>query len=770
MKRLLLLFLLAASPTLAQEGLSIRTLSPDQIVYDILELGNNTPPVAWNSAAFNTAGVVPFIGFDNTTGFACTVKWIWKRPPLAKAYLSFNCADTDDEQGEGLTNDSAAWFSGAGSDRVDVRFRPDTLRAFDSSLRAIGANLQPVYRDGTYPNGVFDGTQNFNTSVVRVVNAGASWQIFLTFDLPDTIAPHTLGLCNIAVQDKDSGTAITTRMMRGTSSNSLLAIQDYAFCRFSNSILPAPPPDTVAPTVGTPTFSLVTQNSMRVTSTVSEPASCVVRYGIGSPTTALPAVSSIGGACVADLSNLQASTTYVATVTATDPSGNSTASAQGSQASAAPACTLYAGPTAAGDGKGSNLANRGTVAAMLTASSAGTIICLDDGTYTGAAAMIAPGTNKSGTSGNPITVRAINDGLVTIDGQGARRPIALINNNDWFVIEGMNAKDSSAAVVAAANGSSNNIFRRIAAWDAPGTAADNYMIYQASGIGTNNNLFEDVAGWGKARKIFDTSDRAANTTVRRAFAIWQESARTGPKMAYTNTYDTTGAVYENVIGMWNQQAGDPTEPYGLFAQDAMQLAYQPSYCANSKYLGAIGLIRSGHSVSNSMLGGAFGSRSVNCTLFKDMVLYNDPGTHTALRAFQMQLFDGGSAGLAVCVPDCDRQLNAATTVGWTVADSINVTANGWTVTNKNNYATIAAMNSATANPFQTAAGTGARVCFRYENGVLTSTKLWPWPMDARINAALTASGRSVATYFTGTNTLTQYIESVFGTIPAGCKA
>src|SRR5262249_57211154 len=79
--------------------------------------------------------------------------------------------------------------------------------------------------------------------------------------------------------------------------------------------------------------------------------------------------------------------------------------------------------------------------------------------------------------------------------------------------------------------------------------------------------------------------------------------------------------------------------------------------------------------------------------------------------------------------------------------------------------------------FQATAGTGARTCYRYINGVLqdgtggtTATPLWPWPMDARIRSALSKSGRNPDAIFGGAgNSVTQQMEALFGTIPAQCR-
>ena len=60
--------------------------------------------------------------------------------------------------------------------------------------------------------------------------------------------------------------------------------------------------------------------------------------------------------------------------------------------------------------------------------------------------MIFPPENLSGSLDAPITVRALNDGKVLINGEGSGVPIRLYHNS-WFVIEGVNACCSKEDVV-----------------------------------------------------------------------------------------------------------------------------------------------------------------------------------------------------------------------------------------------------------------------------------------------------------------------------------
>jgi hypothetical protein len=80
----------------------------------------------------------------------------------------------------------------------------------------------------------------------------------------------------------------------------------------------------------------------------------------------------------------------------------------------------------------------GQLRAAVTAARAGDVLCLADGTYTEA---IQPTTD--GTAGAPITVRALNDGAVTIDGGGARVPLLIYRN--WWIVEGLVLRNGAVA-------------------------------------------------------------------------------------------------------------------------------------------------------------------------------------------------------------------------------------------------------------------------------------------------------------------------------------
>jgi hypothetical protein len=113
----------------------------------------------------------------------------------------------------------------------------------------------------------------------------------------------------------------------------------------------------------------------------------------------------------------------------------------------AAAATYYASPTGGGDGRSRATPIR--IADFWPAARPGDTLLLLDGKYTGPDSMIDPPRGLRGEPGRPITVKALNDGKVQIDGEGKHIP-AQLYFNDHFVLEGFNAHYGSPQVVGIA--------------------------------------------------------------------------------------------------------------------------------------------------------------------------------------------------------------------------------------------------------------------------------------------------------------------------------
>src|SRR5262245_48539427 len=99
---------------------------------------------------------------------------------------------------------------------------------------------------------------------------------------------------------------------------------------------------------------------------------------------------------------------------------------------AQPACTHYASPAGGGNGLSQNSPFR--IADFWGVARPGATLCLLDGVYQGAANMIKPPAGFNGNSRARITVIALHDGAVLINGRYSNAPLVLSGNN-WLDIE-----------------------------------------------------------------------------------------------------------------------------------------------------------------------------------------------------------------------------------------------------------------------------------------------------------------------------------------------
>jgi hypothetical protein len=366
--------------------------------------------------------------------------------------------------------------------------------------------------------------------------------------------------------------------------------------------------------------------------------------------------------------------------------------------------------------------------------------------------MIDPPDNLSGRAGSPITVRALNDGKVTINGQGRSRPVLLILN-DYFVLEGFNAHSSSEAVVTIYK-SEHNVVRRVAAWD----AYDGNNAIVSTG-GSEYTLFEDVAAWGIGRKVFNASQGGNYVTCRRCWGRWEGSHFIGPKLTYTLAYNNYDMIIENSIGTWsgekmketyvlqcppgstNSRCGTTKTNYTVDQPEAIfGVDTNNGNPARSKILGSIAYIKKMDRFHPNRL---YWVVNVDAVEYHNNVAYVEPGSHTNKQAFGLYGLKSGSA----------EDLVAKNLTG--IASTQSYYSNQWKTSNISEGSNV----SSVPNVFL---GSAAQICRRYEDGILTSEPLWPWPMNQRIIDAMKASGRAVVD-------VTKTIEELFGPIPSQCR-
>lgn len=406
----------------------------------------------------------------------------------------------------------------------------------------------------------------------------------------------------------------------------------------------------------------------------------------------------------------------------------------------------------------------------------GDTLLLNDGTYTQSGAPIIDFTGIGGSSGAHITVSAVNDGKVNFDGQGQAsvfnvyfdncsyidvHGIASYNGNEPWRIT--NVKGLSA-FISLYRCTGHDAVGRFHIFDATG----------GSGGRINNILMEDCAGWGQGRYVF-VAYHADTITFRRCWADWgftSSGAGQGP-YATCATYGSTSVTWENFIG---------------------QNCYpkSPTLSDTSPYTGAIMTSDSGADTGTQFFGCLWFNNTNGYeqqentgadanTLLRHCVILNSKliGTGTTTQESHDGIIDSfnspvvmtydhlsidtttnlGVRKYSTCASNFTNCIFSHMTGSGAVSSTTDVTtANTDFFANSSNSVTLSGSDQTVDPAYDTATygaiggilkgptaasllgagsdGTdfGAKILYQYIDGVLTTTPLWPWPMDARIQA------------------------------------
>jgi hypothetical protein len=398
------------------------------------------------------------------------------------------------------------------------------------------------------------------------------------------------------------------------------------------------------------------------------------------------------------------------------------------------ACDYYASPNGGGNGLSQSSPFR--IANFWKVAAPGKTLCLLDGVYSD---PIKPPENLNGRASARITVKALNDGKVRIDGGGVVRAVQL-KDNDYFVIEGINAHNNRrTSVILFGTGADNNILRRVCAWDGPVDTKDGVM--GASNPNTGN-LFEDVCAFGSGRKMIGGAQGSTNHVIRRAWARWESNTSLGPKATFSRGYNAAGQICENCIGTWDGIAGD--QPQAIFRNGPAR--WSGSKDLNPKYYGSIAYVLSSQKTNLDRIAL---QNTLTTGVFKDVVVYTEHSTTRPLKLVNLPVAQGG--------PCVGCFITNTTSIGGPPSSL----DDQFQRSNVRAYSSISEMVAAGASPWQATSGVGARVCKRYVNGYLTDQPLWPWPMNQRIIDAMRQAGKAPVD-------VTQTMEKIFGPIPSEC--
>jgi hypothetical protein len=406
--------------------------------------------------------------------------------------------------------------------------------------------------------------------------------------------------------------------------------------------------------------------------------------------------------------------------------------------------------------------------------------------YTSVDSMISPPAGLSGARGNPITVRALNDGHVLLDGQFMRTPVFL-KSNSWWILEGFNARNGAApgGVLQLVNESNNNIVRRVVVWDSE--IHKNTRISGTTGS-SGPNLFEDFAAFGTGRKTFSNSQGGNNVTCRRCW-FREEGTTSGGPRGVTMYYNNYGMTVENLLATWtgesmpesytdalgaSQTSFKFSAGHGPLASDRIDEVTTPvPGCAKAKVLGSLAymLVKPGGLPRfNGPSQNVIALVQADCITVRHTIAALDPRWY---KFDTVRGFSGGNRHSAT--PPVTPTHNSAHNITSLVGSVGNSFSPGWDVHNNITGSSLASLNSQNANPWTGTAG--ANLCKRWVNGQVTTEPLWPWPMNERIKAATAMAGSysgpcptCVGGRLARTATdVTAEVETLLGAIPSQCR-
>ena len=404
-----------------------------------------------------------------------------------------------------------------------------------------------------------------------------------------------------------------------------------------------------------------------------------------------------------------------------------------------PPCTHYAAQN--GTGTGLSTSTPMAVSAFWPLAQPGSVLCLLDGTYRGTPNMIQAPVSFAGTAEQPITIRAMTDGAVLLDGEDSRRPVDL--QGAYGILEGVNITRGDNTNVALRG--SHWIVRRVVSWD---VGADGDSNFRPEG---DHNTLEDCAAFGPARKQITAGSGGAGArynTIRRCWVRWETNLHetSNPSVGFEVGYGQDAVWAENVLATWDTQ-GRVTEPEGaleLFATQDSTLLGSIFYVAPGAIYSPSRVVFATSDAGSHYQQGDF-HPTTNARLVH-LVTYLPPELSTKESARFSQASDGPAGG-----PNWVEDLVA-------IGGQPPTFTSNWTASGVRHGATVeAALHGASV--WDTLPG----LCRQVVDGQLTTAPLWPWPMNARIMAAMQQAG-------TAPVDVTATMEQLLGPIPAFCRA
>lgn len=372
---------------------------------------------------------------------------------------------------------------------------------------------------------------------------------------------------------------------------------------------------------------------------------------------------------------------------------------------------------------------------------------------------------KPCTSGNQLTLKASNDGQATIDGETARQPIKVTDSAVHINIEGLIFRNSNKDVVQVAGSATNINFRRCSAYHA---GYGNYSLFIAHGNATYI-LFEDCVASQKysgsltgdsGRYGFILFNSASNSTVRRCYVKYFSHAGGGGPCAPFSGYASNHNTFENNVADVIEATGECGGGYGerywinipsIYSEASYHSLYGNIGISNGNwtvsYFGNVGLPQTNILWKNNVFynwGQGFLHDESDNGFYENNTLYigNNPGYYIYGTKSDVILknssFIGGNntlkdivAGMSHSYNNIYNSFNCYSGTAAGTGENCNTLNPNYDTTTygKGAYLMVPAVLQGKG---ENGSNIGAEVLYRYQNGGLTSTPLWPWPMEQRI--------------------------------------
>lgn len=347
---------------------------------------------------------------------------------------------------------------------------------------------------------------------------------------------------------------------------------------------------------------------------------------------------------------------------------------------------------------------------------------------------------RNGTESAPITVRALNDGMAIIDGEGVRETVRLEfwgagPIGSYYVIEGIVARNSSGSVFQIEF--DHNVLRRVSGYDA--YTDGNEHVFSISG---EHTLIEDCVAAGSGRKMI-VIFQGNHNLIRRCFAYWQswdgrEWGDDWPWGDNIQIYNASDNIIENSI------AYGPAPVWAL----SIQANGEGAVSSRNQILGSIALNAGMKTNGTPMEWGNTRPQPTEHTQIRD---FNWPSQRVGIMLLSAGTFDDNLVQDVVASGNAGLGFSTLFTGPSTRNNRIvraSIFNNG--LDNPDHYGgkgvevrspeiDILNVSNTYVESSEDYTGDGAQIVNRYVDGQLTNQPLFPWPMEARIQRELNLS-------------------------------